>query len=380
MRVASWRAAVRRLGFMAALGLAGCASAPHGPHGAAAIDTSRDGPEASPPAGLEHVPDAEPRVEPIRVGGPNKPYEALGRSYVPMNQDAPYAERGLASWYGRKFNGKPTSSGEPYDMYAMTAAHPTLPIPSYARVRNPANGREVIVRVNDRGPFHPGRIIDLSYTAALKLDLLRGVAPVEVERITFEEIRAGTWRRAPEGTRFADAANDDAAPRAQAVGTALPPGPRVAAVVVPSAAVAPVGARGDEASASMRRTMPAGEAAVTPPAAGAPTSASTAPVDPGVLVSAAGVAAPGDGVAAVSSIARGFWVQLGAFRDRAGALAFQREVGGTASWLAPRLVVVDDAALFRLQAGPYATRDDARGAADGVRAALSLVPVIVERR
>ncbi|MFS9669780.1 septal ring lytic transglycosylase RlpA family protein, partial [Klebsiella pneumoniae] len=78
-------------------------------------------------------------------------------------------------------------------MYAMTAAHATLPIPSYARVRNPANGREVIVRINDRGPFHKGRIIDLSYTAALKLDLLRGVAPVEVRRITYAEIRAGLW-------------------------------------------------------------------------------------------------------------------------------------------------------------------------------------------
>ncbi|MFW2168236.1 septal ring lytic transglycosylase RlpA family protein, partial [Enterobacter cloacae complex sp.6722794] len=96
-----------------------------------------------------------------------------------------YMDRGLASWYGRKFHGRPTSSGEVYNMYAMTAAHATLPIPSYARVRNPANGREVIVRINDRGPFHKGRIIDLSYTAALKLDLLRGVAPVEVRRITY---------------------------------------------------------------------------------------------------------------------------------------------------------------------------------------------------
>ena len=85
-------------------------------------------------------------------------------------------------------------------MYEMTAAHPTLPIPSYARVRNPANGREVVVRINDRGPFHPGRIVDLSYTAALKLDLLRGVAPVEVERITADEIRGGSWRRADPGT------------------------------------------------------------------------------------------------------------------------------------------------------------------------------------
>jgi rare lipoprotein A len=104
--------------------------------------------------------------------------------------DVPLTERGLASWYGRKYHGRPTSSGEPYDMFAMSAAHRTMPIPSYARVRNPANGREVIVRVNDRGPFAAGRVIDLSYAAAVKLGVAGGVAPVEVERITHGEIRA----------------------------------------------------------------------------------------------------------------------------------------------------------------------------------------------
>lgn len=151
----------------------------------------RDGPPASPPPELSRVPDAVPRLEAIRIGGPNKPYEVLGERYEPLKGDVSYAERGLASWYGKKFHGRPTASGEVYNMYAMTAAHPTLPIPSYARVRNPANGREVVVRVNDRGPFHKGRVIDLSYTAALKLDVLRGVAPVEVRRITYAEIRAG---------------------------------------------------------------------------------------------------------------------------------------------------------------------------------------------
>lgn len=166
--------------------LTGCATRTPAP-------ADRDGPQPNPPAELTKVPDAVPRVEPIRVGGPNKPYEVLGERYLPLTGDDPYLDRGLASWYGRKFHGRPTASGEVYNMYAMTAAHPTLPIPSYARVRNPANGREVIVRVNDRGPFHKGRVIDLSYTAALKLDLLRGVAPVEVRRITYAEIRAGSW-------------------------------------------------------------------------------------------------------------------------------------------------------------------------------------------
>ena len=151
----------------------------------------RDGPPSSPPPGLAQRADAEPRVEPLRIGGPNKPYEVLGRRYEPLTSDVPLQQTGGASWYGRKFHGRPTASGEIYDMYAMTAAHKTMPIPSYARVRNPANGREIIVRVNDRGPFADGRIIDLSYAAALKLGVLAGVAPVEVRRITHAEIRAG---------------------------------------------------------------------------------------------------------------------------------------------------------------------------------------------
>jgi rare lipoprotein A len=139
------------------------------------------------------VPNAVPRVEPLRRGGPNKPYEVAGRLYVPLTVDQPLVERGGASWYGRKYHGRPTSSGEVYDMFGMTAAHTTMPIPSFARVTNPANGRQVIVRVNDRGPFVPGRVIDLSYTAALKLDALRTVTPVVVERLTHDTIRAIRW-------------------------------------------------------------------------------------------------------------------------------------------------------------------------------------------
>ena len=135
-----------------ALMLAGCATRP-------LPRAERDGAQASVPANLELTPDATPRIEPIRAGGANKPYEALGRWYVPVLADLPMTESGLASWYGRKYHGRSTASGETYDMYAMTAAHPTMPLPSYARVRNPANGREVVVRVNDRGPFADGRVI-----------------------------------------------------------------------------------------------------------------------------------------------------------------------------------------------------------------------------
>ncbi len=141
-----------------------------------------DGPGANPPPNLHAVPDAVPREEPLHRFA-NDAYRVKGVRYVPDLSGEPYKAEGLASWYGRKFHGKPTSSGEPYDMYGMTAAHKTLPIPSYARVTNLDNGRSVVVRINDRGPFHEDRIIDLSYTAAYKLDLLKGVSMVEVQRM-----------------------------------------------------------------------------------------------------------------------------------------------------------------------------------------------------
>ena len=150
-----------------------------------------DGPGANPPPNLHAVPDAIPKAEPLHRFA-NRPYTIKGVSYTPDLSEEPYFARGLASWYGRRFHGRPTSSGEPYDMYAMTAAHRTLPIPSYARVTNVDNGRSVVVRINDRGPFHPDRIIDLSYTAAYKLDLLGSVGTVEVERLLPEEGDAAT--------------------------------------------------------------------------------------------------------------------------------------------------------------------------------------------
>lgn len=142
-----------------------------------------DGPGDNPPADLASILDAVPRDEPLRQAN-MRPYVALGKSYTPMTALAPYRERGVASWYGRRYHGQKTASGEVYDMYTMTAAHTTLPLPSYARVTNIQNGKSVIVRVNDRGPFHSDRLIDLSYTAAHKLGVLDGgSAWVEVESI-----------------------------------------------------------------------------------------------------------------------------------------------------------------------------------------------------
>jgi rare lipoprotein A len=146
-----------------------------------------DGPETSPPADVADVPDAVPKTESRSVTG-NKSYAVYGVTYSPLTDSRDYRERGIASWYGKKFHGKRTSSGEPYDMYAMTAAHKTLPLPSYARVRNLQNGRSVVVRVNDRGPFLHNRLIDLSYAAAARLGILgTGTGVVEVEAVSPEE-------------------------------------------------------------------------------------------------------------------------------------------------------------------------------------------------
>ncbi|WP_372741132.1 septal ring lytic transglycosylase RlpA family protein [Neptunomonas sp.] len=140
------------------------------------------GPSA--PVDVSNVPDAVPKVEPRSRGGNKSTYSVFGKQYSVLDESDGYRERGGASWYGNKFHGHLTSNGETYDMYKMTAAHKSLPIPTYAKVTNLANGRQVIVRVNDRGPFHRGRIIDLSYAAASKLDVLRhGTAQVEVEAI-----------------------------------------------------------------------------------------------------------------------------------------------------------------------------------------------------
>jgi rare lipoprotein A len=131
------------------------------------------------------IPDAVPRVEPRSAHGNPPFYDVLGQRYYVLGSADGYLERGVASWYGPTFHGGNTSSGETYDMYAMTAAHKTLPLPCYARVTNLRNGRSVVVRINDRGPFVANRLIDLSYTAAARLDMLReGTTLVEVRTLS----------------------------------------------------------------------------------------------------------------------------------------------------------------------------------------------------
>ena len=163
---------------LAVLLLAGCFGS-RGPGGASA---DRDGPPGREVDG--DFPDVTPRREPITRAGNKNPYTVLGKTYHLLPTADGYRETGVASWYGTKFQGRATANGEPYDMFAMTAAHKTLPIPAYVRVTNLENGRSAIVRVNDRGPFHDDRIIDLSYAAAKKLDVVdQGTARVEVVAI-----------------------------------------------------------------------------------------------------------------------------------------------------------------------------------------------------
>ncbi|MDM0121828.1 septal ring lytic transglycosylase RlpA family protein [Variovorax arabinosiphilus] len=349
------RAALALIGV--ALVLAGCASSPKGG------SFGRDGAPATPPSNLGAVPDAEPRVEPIRgSGGTSKPYTVLGRAYVPITDDRPFRESGLASWYGTKFHSQSTASGEPYDMYAMTAAHKTLPLPSYVRVRNPANGREVIVRVNDRGPFHDGRVIDLSYTAALKLDLLRGVAPVEIERLTNEDIRTGAWRRG----------GDTMLAAAPAVGTA---------VSVPSGWTANVAATPIEAAASEASAQAVVSAAPPPPAPLVVTELPPMAPIASVPAAASMASTATQTVDAPASVApAGFWVQLGAFRERDGAESLRTRASRGLPTLAPLLRVFTDAETHRLQAGPFATREAASATVAQVRDELRMAAIVVERR
>jgi len=165
-----------------------------------------DGPGENPPAGLLETPDADVRNDPLSPYS-NRPYVVFGKTYKPIPLGADFKQRGLGTWYGKKFHGQRTSSGEIYDMYKMTAAHPTLPIPSYARVTNVSNGNSVVVRINDRGPFHSSRIIDVSYTAALKLGLLvNGSTQLEVVHLSPAEIERMIAARKEGGSAPATAA------------------------------------------------------------------------------------------------------------------------------------------------------------------------------
>lgn len=185
-----------------------------------------DGPADDIPDGLDDIPDAEPKWEPLHKPA-TRPYVVLGKQYTPNTSVLPYKVRGIASWYGKKFHGQKTSIGEPYNMFAMTAAHPTLALPSYVRVTGLQSGKTVIVRITDRGPFHADRVIDLSYTAAYKLGLINGGSgQVEVEAIIPGESNTTVYAQAAPVILPQTGGKDEIEQLAERLANDDPPGPR----------------------------------------------------------------------------------------------------------------------------------------------------------
>ncbi|WP_332848586.1 septal ring lytic transglycosylase RlpA family protein [Massilia sp. S19_KUP03_FR1] len=274
-----------------------------------------DGPGANPPPNLDLVPDAVFKAEPYAKYA-NRPYSVFGQTYTPMIDDMPYSRQGVASWYGVKFHGQKTSSGELYDMYKMTAAHPTLPIPSYARITSLESGKQVVVRINDRGPFHSSRLIDVSYTAALKLGLLgKGSHQVQVDRMLAPDpARAATLRREA-NAEVASAAN---------------------------------GAPDDMTNLMLKDRMAFESAALV------------APADAPVVASA------------------GFYLQLGAYGRASGAEDMRARLQA-AGIDGATLEVAQAGSIFRLFRGPFASRADAQEAARSMPTTLGLKPLVVKR-
>jgi len=274
-----------------------------------------DGPGDNPPSGLRDTPDAIVKYEPYARFG-NKPYSVFGQTYTPLINDEPFTQRGVASWYGVKFHGQRTSSGEPYDMYKMTAAHPTLPIPSYARVTSLDTGKSVVVRINDRGPFHSDRVVDVSYTAALKLGLLgKGSHQVEIQRL------------------FPD----------------------------------------DPARIAIVRRAAASAAQAGPP----PADITALMLEDRVAMDSAAVARPQPEAAAAKAAAPGFYLQLGAYGREGKAEEISEML--KKSGVSQALDVVRSGAVNRLYCGPFDTRALAQEAARALPSSLGLKPIIVRR-
>jgi len=281
-----------------------------------------DGPGTNIPPNLEAVPDAVFKPEPYAKYA-NRPYSVFGQTYTPMLDDLPYSKQGVASWYGAKFHGQKTSSGELYDMYKMTAAHPTLPIPSYVRITSLESGNQVVVRINDRGPFHSSRLIDVSYTAALKLGLLgKGSHKVQVDRLFAPDpAKAATMRREANAQASSAWAADDI--------TTL----------------------------ALQDRMAFESAAMAAPAVEAPAAAPATPA-----------AAP----------APGFYLQLGAY-GRAASADDVRARLQAAGVDGATLDVAQAGSVYRLYRGPFRTRTDAQDAMRDLPVALGLRPLVIKR-
>jgi rare lipoprotein A len=323
--------------------VSGCSEAPMRPigghHSAAAASApivvapssnpSQDGPPtaAEIPPNVAQIPDAVPQAEPKSSYGNPDSYEVYGDHYVILKDPRGYKERGYASWYGKKFQGKRTSSGEPYDMFKMTAAHKTLPIPCYARVTNIENGNSVIVRINDRGPFHEGRIIDLSYTAAVKLGSLgKGSIPVEVEAI-----------------------DPSMPPPITLVATAPPTAPRAAPQAVAASAPSP-----PPRPAVPAVTLQQGERLVMSSTLGSGGSAGAAPLAAAAVPAPTPVAAVA-GSAAASAL---HYLQAGLFYDPINAVSLREQLAGLGfSNVQLKNDVRNGANVSRVLIGPFADEE-----------------------
>ena len=300
--------------------------------------------------------------------GAMRPYVVMGQSYTPMTELTPYRARGVASWYGRRYHGKQTSSGEPYDMYSMTAAHPVLPIPSYVRVTNVSTGKSVVVRVNDRGPFIDSRLIDLSYTAAHRIGVLGGgSAVVEVETIIPDGSAPTTAMAiAPSRSRIA-AARAAAAQTAAAAAAAPPPVPPAPAAAERSAQVDPIAA----IAAAARDPVPAAAPLAEPAKdAAPPITAATARPE---------ISATGSPRSAAMDTGGGVYLQLGAFGSRENAESYLARAKVQVEWVAQLLHLFPRDGMFRVHAGPYASSSEARLAAERIALALGTRPVVVTR-
>ena len=308
---------------LALLALAACSSAPTREEtparkpGGYYLD---DGPLANPPKDLDKVPDAQPKVEPIKTSTA-RPYTVMGHTYTPMGQLGPYKAVGIASWYGKRYHGQATASGETYDMFGMTAAHPTLPIPSYVRVTSLKTGHSVVVRVNDRGPFHSDRLIDLSYTAAYKLGILSyGSSLVEVESILPGEMTTTTAAAKADRSSGATTSTETS----------------------------------DKPSTTVQEPAPAALSASTAIAASEPA--------PPLTQEAAGV-----------------YVQLGAFSQADNARSFLAHLQAELGWLSDVTGIYRRDGVYRVQAGPYTDRSEALRIANRIEQALDLKPVLINR-
>lgn len=275
---------------------------------------------------VSRIPDAVP----MRHNGPvkNNPYTVLGKTYYPMNDARAYNVVGTASWYGTKFHGQATANGEQYDLYGMTAAHKTLPLPSYVRVTNLDNGKSVIVRVNDRGPFYSDRVIDLSFAAAKKLGYAEtGTAHVKVEGIDPDRWWAAQGRSMPMVLAQPKMATQPATAQPQAVAMAQPI-----------------------------------ETYTPPPEQHA------APVAPVQIDSKKNASLPADGL----------YLQVGAFANPDAAELLKEKVGGlTGAKSFISSVVVNQQTLYRVRLGPIGTQDEASRMQDSIRVANLGQPKLV---